>query len=214
MVSLWSLNDCKSPQVSRTLLSIPADSYAVVWMVSTCRLISKSSSPFYQSFEECPICTNHSWYHHHLHVPEFFLVLLLGLGTYPSSSLSLIFTLSSAGKAKSTIRQVFFLSFFSFFILLTITKSGRLAKIPENFVHFILQDWFWVVHIPLVRMVKLNIFARLPIVYLSYPVVCQVLYSLCANLLHSLIIWLIVSSLSPNNLHLLFCWVLSIFALI
>ena len=32
---------------------------------------------------------------------------------------------------------------------------------------------------------------------------CQVLYSLCANLVHSLITWLIVSSLSPHNL---FCF--------
>ena len=39
---------------------------------------------------------------------------------------------------------------------------------------------------------------------------CQILYSFCANLLHSLIMWLIVSSLSPHNLHLLFCCVLSI----
>ena len=39
-------------------------------------------------------------------------------------------------------------------------------------------------------------------------------YSLWANLLHSLIRWLMVSLLSPHNLHLLFCRVLSIFALI
>ena len=38
---------------------------------------------------------------------------------------------------------------------------------------------------------------------------CLALYSFCASLLHSLIIWLMVSSLS---LHLLFCCVLSIFA--
>ena len=43
---------------------------------------------------------------------------------------------------------------------------------------------------------------------------CLVLYSFCANLLHLLIMWLIVSSLSPHNLHLLFCCVLSILALI
>ena len=41
-----------------------------------------------------------------------------------------------------------------------------------------------------------------------------VLYSFNANLLHSLIMWLMVSSLSPHNLHLLFCCVLSILALI
>ena len=43
---------------------------------------------------------------------------------------------------------------------------------------------------------------------------CLVLYSFCANLLHSLIMWLMVSFRSLHNLHLLFCCVLSIFALI
>ena len=47
MVFHWSLSDNKSPQVSRTLLSILAIlSNAVVWMVSTCPSTSKSSSPF------------------------------------------------------------------------------------------------------------------------------------------------------------------------
>ena len=36
---------------------------------------------------------------------------------------------------------------------------------------------------------------------------CLALYSFCANLLHSLITWLIVSSLSPHSDHLLFCCV-------
>ena len=42
---------------------------------------------------------------------------------------------------------------------------------------------------------------------------CLALYS-CANLLHSLIMWLIVLFLSPHSLHLLFCCVLSILSLI
>ena len=43
----WSLNDSKFSQVSRTPLSILADlNNAVVWMVSTRPLISKSSNPF------------------------------------------------------------------------------------------------------------------------------------------------------------------------
>ena len=47
MVFHWSLNDSKSPQVSRTLLRILAIlNNAVVWMVSTRPSISKSSSPF------------------------------------------------------------------------------------------------------------------------------------------------------------------------
>ena len=43
---------------------------------------------------------------------------------------------------------------------------------------------------------------------------CLVLYSFCTNLLHLLIMWLMVSSLSPHNLHLLFCCILSILTLI
>ena len=43
---------------------------------------------------------------------------------------------------------------------------------------------------------------------------CLILYSFCANLLHSLIMGLIVSFLSPHNLHRLFSCVFSIFALI
>ena len=47
MVFHWSLSDGKSPQVSRTLLSILAVlNNIVVWMVSTRPLTSKSSSPF------------------------------------------------------------------------------------------------------------------------------------------------------------------------
>ena len=42
MIFHWSLSDSKSPQVSRTRLSILADN-AVALMVSTCPLISKSS---------------------------------------------------------------------------------------------------------------------------------------------------------------------------
>ena len=47
MVFRWSLSDSKSPQVSRTLLSILAVlNNAVIWMVSTRPPTSKSSSPF------------------------------------------------------------------------------------------------------------------------------------------------------------------------
>ena len=47
MVFLWGLSYSKLPEVSRTLLSIVAVlNNAVFWMVSTCLLISKSSSLF------------------------------------------------------------------------------------------------------------------------------------------------------------------------
>ena len=41
-----------------------------------------------------------------------------------------------------------------------------------------------------------------------------VLYSFCANLRHSHIMWLMVSSLSPHNLYFLFCYVWTILTLI
>ena len=47
MVFHWGLGDSKSPQVSRTLLSIVAVlNNVVVWMVSTRLPTSNSSSPF------------------------------------------------------------------------------------------------------------------------------------------------------------------------
>ena len=46
MVSHWNVSDNKSPQVFETLLSILGElNNAVVWMVSTHPVISKSSSP-------------------------------------------------------------------------------------------------------------------------------------------------------------------------
>ena len=47
MVFHWSVSDNKSPQVSRTLLSILADhGNAVVWIVFTHPVVSQSTSPF------------------------------------------------------------------------------------------------------------------------------------------------------------------------
>ena len=51
----WSLSDSNSPQVSRTRLSILAVlCNAVVWIVSTRPLTSKSSRPFNNSFVTVP----------------------------------------------------------------------------------------------------------------------------------------------------------------
>ena len=50
--------------------------------------------------------------------------------------------------------------------------------------------------------------------WITFPTqLCPVLYSFSTNLLHSLIMWLIVSSQSPHNQHLSFCCVRSFFAL-
>ena len=55
MVFHWSLSESKSPQVSRTLLSILTVLInVVVWMVSTLPLISESSNSFYNRLVTVP----------------------------------------------------------------------------------------------------------------------------------------------------------------
>ena len=108
MVFHWRLSDSKSPQVSRTLLSILAVfNNVVVWMVSTRPPTSKSSSPFYNplvSLPKAPITIGiivtfmfHSFFNS--------LARLRYLSLF---SHSFSFILWSAGTAKSTILQIFF----------------------------------------------------------------------------------------------------------
>ena len=123
MVFHWSLSDSKSPQVSRTLLSILAVlNNAVVWLVSTRPQTSKSSSPFSNPLVTVPngpitigiivTCMFHSFFNS------------LARSRYLSLfSHSFSFILWSAGTAKSTIFH------FSFFLLLLIIIwSGLLAE--------------------------------------------------------------------------------------
>ena len=122
MVFHCSLSDSKSPQVSRTLLSILAVlKNAVVWMVSTRPPTSKSFSPFSNplvTVPNAPItigtivpCMFHSFFNS------------LARSTYLSFfSYSFSFILWSAGTAKSTILQVLF-------FLWIIIRSGLLAGI-------------------------------------------------------------------------------------
>ena len=121
MVFHWSLSDSKSPQVSRTLLSILADlNNVVVWMVSTRPVISKSSSP----------CTNNMVTVRRPPITIDINVTLIFHRFFSSLvrsrylsffSFSFNFTLWSARKVKPTILQVLF--------LLIIIRSGRLAEI-------------------------------------------------------------------------------------
>ena len=219
MVFYWSLSDSKSPQFSRTLLSILAVlNNAVVWMVSTRPPTSKSSSPFSNPLVTVPnapitigIIVTRMFY-------SFFNSL--ARSRYLSFfSHSLSFILWSAGTAKSTILQVFF---FFFFLLLIIIKSGLLAGIRWSVCmiksHRSLCVAFSRTGAGLC-VYHLLVWSNLNFLHISQWITlptqsCLALYSLCANLLHSLIIWLMVSSLSPHSLHLLFCCVLSILALI
>ena len=128
------------------------------------------------------------------------------------------FILWSAETAKSTILQVLFF----FFFLLIIIKSGLLVRIRWSVCilksHRSLCESFSRTGAGLC-IYHLLVWSNLNFLHISQWITlptqsCLALYSRCANLLHSLIIWLLVSSLSPHSLHLLFCCVLSILALI
>ena len=108
----------------------------------------------------------------------------------------------------------------SFFLLITIRSSlpaeirwsVRLPKSHRNLC-VIFQDSCWVLHIPFVHMVKFQFLAHLQ--WITLPTQSRlVLYPFYANLLHSLIMWLMVSAMSLHSLHLLFCCILSILALV
>ena len=122
MVFHWSLNDSKSPQVSRTLLSILAVlSNAVIWIVSTSPPTSKSSRPFNNPLVIVPKAP----------ITIGTIVTFMFHGFFNSLARSrylsffshyFSFILRSAGTAKSTILQILFL-------LLIIRRSGLLAGI-------------------------------------------------------------------------------------
>ena len=80
---------------------------------------------------------------------------------------------SRDSKVYNSAKSLFFL-----FLLLIITKSGRLAEIrwsiciskptPEEFVSSILQESFWVMHIPFVLMVKFKLLAVIRVTGLCF----------------------------------------------
>ena len=117
-----SLSDSKSPQVSRTLLSILAVlNNVVVWMVSTRLPTSKSSSPFSNhlvTFPNAPITIGIIV----IYMFHSFFNSLQGRGTYPSFHiLSVLF----CGQPGQQSRQFCKFSFF----LLIIIRFGLLAEI-------------------------------------------------------------------------------------
>ena len=122
MVFHWSPSDSKSLQVSRTRLSILAVlSNALIWIVSTRLLTSKSSRPFNNPLVTVPNAPITIGTIVNFMFQSFFNSL--ARSRYLSFfSLSFRFILWSAGTAKSTILQILFL-------LLIIMRSGLLAGI-------------------------------------------------------------------------------------
>ena len=166
-------------------------------MVSTC-LISKSSCLFIHPLvivSSAPLTidiTGTSMFHTFFHFPIKFKVLIF--------SLPFSFTLWLAGTTKSIFGRVFF-------FLLIIIRSGRLAEFK------------WSVCITKSQRILFVSFSRTNSVlfvwlnssflhnspWITFPTQpCLFIDHFSASLLHSPIMWLIVSSLSLDNPHLLF----------
>ena len=208
MVSHWDLSDSQSPQFSGVLLSILTDLYnAVVWVISSHPLISKSSSPYVNplvSVPRAPITIG-------ITVTFMFHSFSNSLARLKYLSFfwfSFNHTLWSAETGESTIRQVHF-------FLLIITRSGGLAEI------------WWSVFVSKSQRSLCISFTRTDSDLCTYHLFVWlnsnflhnsqwitlptqsylVLYFFCASLLHSFIMWLTVSSISP--LIYIWCFVAS-----
>ena len=217
MVFHWNLSDNKSPQVSRTRLSILAVlSNAVFWIVSNLPPISKSARLFNNPLVTVPnapitIVTIVTFMFHS------FCISLARSRYLSLFALSFRFILWSDGTAKSTTLQILF-----FFLLLIIMRSDLLAGIMWCVCmlksHRSLCESFSRTGAGLC-IYHLLVWSNWNFLHTSQWITLLTqsylaLYSFCASLLNSLIMWLMVSSLSPHSLHLLFCCVLSILALI
>ena len=181
MVFHWSLSDNKSPQVSRTSLSILAViSNAVIWIVSTRPPISKSSRPFNNPLVTVPnapitIGTIATFMFH-----SFFISL--ARSRYLSFfSISFRFILWSAGIAKSTILQIliFLWIIMRCGLLVGIKWSVCILKSHRSSCELFSRTRCRVVHIPFVGMVELKFPAHFPVDHLADPVVSRLVLLLC-----------------------------------
>ena len=176
MVFHGRLSDSKSPQVSKTLLSILADlKNAVVWIVSSRSLISKSSSSSTNPLVTvlCASITIGITVTFMFHI---FFISLVRSSTY----LSFCFLSMVSQNSKVTIQQLLF-------FLLTITRSGHLAefrwsvcilKFQRSFMLLIFLDRFLVVQILFVCMIKFKLHTQIPVDYLPHPGISGLILSL------------------------------------
>ena len=144
---------------------------------------------------DCTKPTNYNWYHHHFHVPHFF--------KFPSKVvvLTFIFVFFQFYSVVSWCSKVCISA--SFLFLLTIIRSGRLAKIKWSVciskswrnlcISFTRTDFGLCIY-HLFEWSNFNFMHNSQWITLSTQS-CLVLYSFCACLLHPLIMWLILSSI-------------------
>ena len=126
MIFHWRLSDSKSPQVSRSLLSILVDlSHAVVLDSLHSSFYFQVLQSLYWSFGDCIKSANSQGFFFNSLVRSRYLFFLFSFN----------FTQWSAGRAKSTILQVLF-----FFIVI---RSGRYYYYYSSRVFHISISWWF-----------------------------------------------------------------------
>ena len=176
MVFHWSFSDRKSPQVSRTLLSILAVlSNVVVWMVSTRPTTSKSSSPFNNHLVtvlKAPITIgiNVTFMFHSFSIP------LRGGVTYPSCH---FLSVLICGQPVQQSPQFCKFSIFCWLLWGLVfwsrlcDPSVRQSPIGVYVCHSLGQ--LLGCSYTIFRMVKFEFFAHLPVDYFVHPVVSSLI---------------------------------------
>ena len=214
MVFHWRLSDRKSHQISRTLLRILAVfKNAVVWMIFTRPPTSKSSRPFNNPLVTVPNAP----------ITIGIIVTFIFHSFFQfSSKVEVLISLFTFFQFYSAVSRDSKVDNFADFFLLIIITSGLRAEIRWSLCisksHRSLCVSFSRTGAGLC-IYHLLAWSDLNFLHISQWITlptqsCLALYSFCANLLYSLIMWLMGLSLSSHSLHLLFCCVLSILALI
>ena len=143
---------------------------AVVWMVSIRPLISKSSNPCTNSFDDCIECINYSWYHRHFHVPYFF-------STLTRSYLSIHFL--SVLPCSQRRQQNLLVGKLSFFIALVIWSRSIDPFVSQNNREVCVSHFQgWIVYTPFVRMIKFRLLAQFLVDHLFHPHVSSLIHFL------------------------------------
>ena len=175
MVFHWSLSDSKFPQISRTLLSILANLNAVVWMVCTHPLTSKSSSPFINPLVTLlraliTIGINVTL------VSNSFFNSLAKSRCFSSFSLLSILLCAQLGQPCTQLCKFsyFFIFVVDYYKVVWLRLSNPfLFKNPIGFC-LILQYRCWFVHI-----IKFKFLAQFLVGHFAHPVVSSLILFLC-----------------------------------
>ena len=211
MIFHWSLSDSKSPQVPRTLLIILTDlNDSLVWIVSTRLFISNSSSPCTNPLLTIPrvsitigitiIFMFHSFFNSLASSKCFLSILLCG----------------QPGQKSPKFGKLSVLGLGFFFIDLVVwprlddpfESQNPSVVCASHSLGQILGCTYTICSLSNFNFLHSSRWITLP------TQSCLVLYSFCANLLHSLIIWLVISSYITYILLLLYLLLLLLLILV